>query len=587
MMNTMSSPQCAVRLSWVRHVLHGAIISMTLAAWAMPVRAQENPPTGFGCGIQNNNTGETLPAGAHGDPLFKIVTSQKFCPNNALEFRNLLKQLGLKLNPAMVADRGFNNPLPQGLFSFFEAVTGDYEGNKIEPGDWFFGHFQVAVNNNTAGTSVLQEQNQGSDNALLLESVVWDPTIGMFRFYEIRGNGQGGTWFYRGSSLDILDDIKNVWRNSNPGEPLFGRNPDLAKQDQGGPRLRCSGCHMNGGPIMKELAFPHNMWWRKERPLPLGSLVIQPAIQGILDDVVDASVFSKWIDDGYTKLFSSKRYMDERGKLTLQEQLRVIFCEQEVNLASDTTPLGDPNAKVVQAPVGFFVDPRLLPDGPKFVEIKKDLYVNALNHFQSQFFDVQSSDSIGIDADHGFSSPVKSHSDMLLAEAMVKAKIVDMEFVIDVLAVDMTRPMFSKERCNLLQLVPDRADDDWLEEFKGRLEASSSPAAAELLANLTDPKRDIAYHQKQAAALVKTLQKNAENQDIVTGWVRLLSQRRIEVFRSQISQHPQGQIFEPEFRLLFPTLNLLKADQNESAYGGVPDQYWLNPETGTTELSAQ
>ncbi len=71
----------------------------------------------------------------------------------------------------------------------------------------------------------------------------------------------------------------------------------------------------------------------------------------------------------------------------------------------------------------------------------------------------------------------------------------------------------------------------------------------------------------------------------VNGYVRLLTQRRIAVYQAQISQHPQGQIFEPGFRLIFPTMQLFQKNQQQIAYGGVPGQYWLNPATGVVELT--
>ena len=67
--------------------------------------------------------------------------------------------------------------------------------------------------------------------------------------------------------------------------------------------------------------------------------------------------------------------------------------------------------------------------------------------------------------------------------------------------------------------------------------------------------------------------------------MRLLAQNRIAVYQAQISQHPQGQIFEPGFRLIFPTMGLFKKNQDQIAYGGVPGQYWLSPVTGLVELS--
>lgn len=570
-------------------LLLGTILLTAVPLSAQPggrtkVAAAVKPIRSGGCTIQDNNTGNVLPTqgtGVHGDPLFKIVTSQNFCPDNALVFRGILQGLGLDLHPAMVANRGFNDPLPAGSFSFFEAVTGNYQGTNLEFGDWFFGHFQTAVNNNTAGTSVLAEQQQASPNALLLESVVWDPTVGMYRFYEIRGNGQGGEWFYRGSSQDIQDDIQNLWRNYDPSEPIFGTAAF------GGPRLRCSGCHMNGGPLMKELQSPHDSWWRKERPLRFGSMVIQPAIQGILDKVVDAGDFSSWVKAGYTKLFNSEQYMQARSQKSLQEQLRPLFCEQEVNLESDSRPYTDA-ADTIQVPAAFFVDPRLTPDGPKSVAISKDLYTKALNHFQSSFMDSQNGDqTAGIDADHAFEAPVKGYSDIQLIDALVKRGLIDNKFVLAAVAVDMTRPMFSRDRCALLQLLPNKDASGWQEEFQKKLQASPSSAAQEFQKNLTDPSRTPAYYYQRAAKLMKAIQENTANQTAVNSYVRLLAQRRIAVFSAQISQNPHGQIFEPDFRLIFPTFQLIGKDQQEMAYGGVPGQYWLNPDTGLVELAPQ
>src|SRR6185295_5528409 len=117
------------------------------------------------------------------------------------------------------------------------------------------------------------------------------------------------------------------------------------------------------------------------------------------------------------------------------------------------------------------------------------------------------------------------------------------------------------------------------------LARSPWPGARELLDNLKNPERTAAHHQARARAMVAAVQETTAFQSGVTGLVRLLAQQRVAVFHAQISQHPQGQIFEPEFRLIFPTFNLLKQDQQDVAYGGVPGQYWLNPATGRVELA--
>lgn len=556
----------------------------------------------LGCTVEDNNTGYILRKDAHQDALFQTLMRQKFCPQTALEFRALLQKEGLTPNPAMVANRGFHNPLPAGSFSFFEAVTGDFKGDggvntpsqKLDFGDFFFGHFTAAAIDNTALTSILAPQQDATPNNLLLESVVWDPRKQMFNFYEIRGNGNGGTWFYRGDSRDILLDITNVHRNTDPSQLLFG------EVSLGGARLRCSGCHMNGGPIMKELAPPHDSWWTKERPLDLGGMRIAPELQPILSAVVDASQFSGWVVKGNDKLVRSQPYWYERGRRSLQEQLRPLFCEQEVNLDSDLQPYESIHP-MVTAPAGLFVNQCLLT-GPNStigdclrtatarVEVPKGLYTQSLKNFDSLFLDYQAGGARptdSLDADHAFESPVKSHSDMLLVQRMIEDGLIDEEFAVDVLALDMTRPMFSAERCGLLLLVPNRpVEGNWRAQFESRLEASKRPGARELLANLRDPQRDANYHRARAQEVIGKVRFNARQLDsAVNGYVRLLAERRIAVFNNQISQHPEGQIFEPDFRLIFPTFQLLKKNQNEIAYGGVPGQFWLNPVNGLVELA--
>jgi hypothetical protein len=559
-------------------------------------------PPASKCTIQDNNSGNTLPDNFSADPLFKIVTAQNICPQNALELRKRLLQLGYALKPAMVADRGFNNPLPAGSFSFFETVSnpaGSTGTLPIQDGDWFFGHFQVANNNNNASASELVEQQQGTQDNLLLESIVWDPNAGFYRFYEIRGTGQGGEWFYRGSSIDIQDDIRNLWRNTDPGQPVFGSAPASNPGRWGGQntafKLRCSGCHMDGGPIMKELAGPHDSWWRVERPLTLGSLVIQQELQPILANVIDADTFAGFIKKGVDKLLSSKPYMAARAaNYSLQEQLRPLFCEQEVNLESDQQPFTGP-ATTIEAPVSFFIDPRLLPDDQKPITIDKTLYTNALNTFQSSFMDYQSGASAGIDADHAFEAPVKGHADIALIAALTgpqpgtDGKLVTPDFVTAVLAVDMTRPMFSATRCGLLALLPATADAGWQQRFQDALHANPSPAAQELYRNLTSPDHNAAAQKAAARKLVAQLQSNVSGEDgaaAVTGLVRLLAQQRLAVFQAQISQHPQGEIFEPSFRLIFPTMELFGPDQQQLAYGGVTGQFWLDPADARAKLVA-
>ena len=551
------------------------------------VRAVKTPVGG--CTVQNNNTATTLEPGANGDALFKLLSAEERCPQNALIFRDLVEKKGMTLHPTMVANRGYSNPLPQGSFSFFEAITGTYGEQELAFGDWFFGHFTAASIDNTASTSTLSPQQAATPDSLLLETIIWDPKKGVFNFYEIRGTGQGGVWFYRGDSNDILLDTKNLYRNTDPTQPIFS-----GPQSVGGlpttPRLRCSGCHMNGGPIMKELKSPHDSWWTTQRPLLLGGMRIAPEFKPIFENLVTADKLEQWVKAANAKLLASAPYWKDRSALSLQEQLRPLFCEQEVNLDSDDAPFDSPLA-TIKAPVGFFVDQRLVPDVAA-VTINKSLYTNALTAFQSAFIDYQSGSIANAvqpinqsDADHAFETPVKSHSDMALVQKMIDAGLIDETFVFNVISVDMTRPMFSAARCSLLRLLPTQASSDWRKQFEKNLVASSNPAAKELLASLKDPLRTPAYHRKPAADLIAKVQAKAAQQNAVSGYVRLLAGRRIAVFQAEISQHPNGQIFEPGFRLIFPTMQLFQKDQQQIGYGGVPGQYWLNPSSALVELA--
>jgi hypothetical protein len=135
--------------------------------------------------------------------------------------------------------------------------------------------------------------------------------------------------------------------------------------------------------------------------------------------------------------------------------------------------------------------------------------------------------------------------------------LIDREFVIDVLAVDLTNPVFSTARCGLLRLLPESADGDWQKTFRDSLQAAASgnPAARELLNNFTDPQRDAKFHQARAERFLSQSQSRLQSKGAVIELVRLLAQRRQEVRDSEISKNPLGQILEERtnFRVIFPT----------------------------------
>ena len=295
---------------------------------------------------------------------------------------------------------------------------------------------------------------------------------------------------------------------------------------------------------MKELAAPHNDW-NTARRLPLENMKPDAVLQRILQGMVDADELAKSVKAGLQKLADSERFQQGKKALSLQEQLRPLFCPVELNLESDFTPLDD------KAPLGipsaFLIDSRLAQSS---ITIDHAQYDGALVALNAVFPEIRPQRR---DGDHGWLTPVKAFSDMRAVESLIKQGLIDQEFVSDVLAVDLTNPVFSRSRCGLLRLVPNKADANWKETFKTSLKtAKTNPAAQELLNNLTDPTRTAQFHQARGARLLSQCQNRLQTQDSVTTLYRLLAQRRSEAFASEISKNPLGQILEPTFRVIFP-----------------------------------
>jgi hypothetical protein len=457
----------------------------------------------------------------------RLLEAQDQCPSTSLAFRNLIESSGARLETTMVNFLSFHNPNP-GAFFLFEIVSGQLAGLNlsVERGDLLFGHFLT----NSRSRLVL------NTSGLLVEAIAWDPAKQLFNFYELVADGgpQRASWFYRGDSKLILEDIQFLYRQRTAGQQPFHE------------RLRCSGCHVNGGLLQKELAAPHNDWWMKSRLLPLGSLTPDATVTKILQGLVDTDELTKLVQTTSRRLAASPEYRKALQSRTMQEQLRPLFCAVELNLESDLDPFDDRKPSV-QIPAGFFADPRL---GAASIAIPRQNYAQALQQLQSRMRGLPDR----TDADHAWLTPVKANSDMVMTEALVEMGVVDNEFVADVLAVDFTNPLFSASRCGLLTLVPVEGGPDFLPRFQTALKTSADPAAKRLLENLTDPKRDATFHRQQVSGYLDACQKRASKPEAAIEWFGVLAQRRAAVDQAELSQHQQGRdhILESPDRVVFP-----------------------------------
>ncbi|MFI4956155.1 MAG: hypothetical protein ACHQAX_02975 [Gammaproteobacteria bacterium] len=446
------------------------------------------------------------------DVLYTLLNDPSVaCPNNVGEFKLLLENNKLFSKKAMVANRGHHNPA-QGSFSFFETV--------IE-GEFFFGHFTGLENQ-----QLILDQSP-APGKLLIELIAWDANKRVFNFYELRGIKTGTRWFYRGDSFDALADNKNLYRIPKPGEAKFGSI------------MRCSACHNSGGPIMKELVSPHNDWWLTSRPLLFGDYRLSKEASTSNQVIIDAALFAQSVYHGMNKLENSDTYQEKIASLSLQEQLRPLFCTTEINIDSDEDTTGD-----IQIPSDFWIDARL---GYVEAKMSRKNYESLLIKHNVKF-----PENNLPDAYHAWLAPIRSVADQLAIDKLLSNNVITMDFVKAVLGVDFKHPVFSQQRCHLLKQVPNQLDAHWLETFEITLKNSSDVSAKSLLANLSDAEHGFANLNGSIKTYLKEISSLENNATLQEQAVKKLLHVRQELSSSEISQNPLGQILEPGFRVIFP-----------------------------------
>lgn len=425
------------------------------------------------CPIYNS---QNLKIGHLNDGVSYLLFISSKCPSNVLEWNREIERAGLKHAPSMVANRGRNNP-DMGSFSFFESVTGKFE--------FFYGHFTDKHQN-----KIVLDQSS-APNKLLIELIAWDFKKKAYNFYELRGKDNiSSRWFYRGDSFDALKDNTFLYRD-NGSQPKFGS------------RMRCSACHNSGGPIMKELSFPHNDWWTSKRSLIFGLNQLDQKIAEYVKAIVPAEKFSEKVREGIRRLANSPTYRLAKSQMSLQEKLRPLFCEQEINIESSDS------SKEINIPSAFFINPLI---GRNIVKLSQAEYTDLLKKYKMKFPETDFMDS-----DHAWLTPVKGYSDLLAIQDLINDKVISPYFADAILKFDQDFPLFSKKRCDLLKKVPEVPSANWEKNFLGQISYPLRPTSTDKFKKLLGVRE---------AAL-----------------------------RSEISRNPLGQILEPGFRVIFPKSN--------------------------------
>lgn len=463
------------------------------------------------------------------DAFAKGVAGLAQPPLRIADLRSTLRGWGGKLIPHLVANEGHHNP-DNGSFSAFEAYEGPSPGGDMGPGQLFIGWFM-----GREGDAL--QALEGPNSGLIVEVMAWDHQKGAYSYWELMGREGKLAWFYRGDGREVLDQVVGVQPVVGPGR--FGSG------------LRCAGCHTLGGPVMKELDGPHNDWWRAARPFPLGGAKLVPGSlpAEVFAKAEDASAFRSRVLAGMAQWVHSPQ---GPAKRPLPQAMRSLMGAMEVNLVSDAQPNEAKGAQVA-IPAAFFVDPFLAPNAAP-VLLPRAAYESAAKAAGYRF---APEGAKAPDADHAFLAPVRGHQDALVVKELLRDFLLDEELVADVLAVDFTQALYSQQRASLLRFVPEATTNP--AHLRASLMAALSKAppqdaaAAELLRNLEEPKRNLAFHRARAAAfLAKLRAQGSQKPGVAADWLRLLSVRRLEVAAAATAQNPKGTILEPGFRVIFP-----------------------------------
>jgi hypothetical protein len=309
------------------------------------------------------------------------------------------------------------------------------------------------------------------------ELIGMDKTAGVFNYY-VRESKQN-QWVFMGSSIDAVSQGYKCDDN--------GACEPVAAKD-----ARCWACHEGGGANMKEL---HSPWsgWNLNNGMPGNDAIIKKfgSQLGTANTGID---LEGRVSSG-NQLWNKTRIKTLKAK-GAAEVLRPLFCTLTLNLQDAGSP-----GNVSNVPGNYLVSDTFGGG----VAIDNASYQAQLKANDQRITDgskqLQGKNGPVIDNQNAFRAPIKGFIDVDYIDQLIAEKIIDDDFAKDVLNVDLTRPVFSKIRCDLLSKAPDIKGADLTPDkirdgFKANLKGATG-AGAQLLKNLEDPK-DAQAHQTDA-----------------------------------------------------------------------------------------
>ncbi|MBK8720151.1 MAG: hypothetical protein IPN32_36420 [Deltaproteobacteria bacterium] len=321
----------------------------------------------------------------------------------------------------------------------------------------------------------------------------------LFSLFGLRSTTKGLPGNVEVIAFDRTNAVFNYYAIEDGEMHFFGNSADYMKIAQG-EGARCNECHPNGALNMKELAAPW-VHWEGDTTTPgadtlvdghddLGSKTDGIELEGIVDRGNDAILATR------TKTLLATN--------DLKQVLRPLFCAEQLNLEEGSSSAGGGAPSSI--PGGALVDSRLSFGS---VSVGADVYTAAIKAAKQKVVDgsgAQLKDKSGkgvVDTHFAFVFPVVSREDQSYVDKLVELKVIDEDFKNDVLAVDMTRPVFSADRCRLLESAPSIAKlttstgkavkslpkkirDGFVAALAGATEGSAEAQLAGFLANTSD-----------------------------------------------------------------------------------------------------
>ena len=238
-------------------------------------------------------------------------------------------------------------------------------------------------------------------------------------------------------SFDESAGVFNYYETDGQTLNFFGTSKDFLKGKGSNDDRRCAGCHVGGGLIMKELRAPW-LHWEGDTTTP-GVAELITANKKHLGSQSNGIELEGTVDSA-NSIWNAKRIEAMKEVGDTREILRPLFCTQEINI-------GAVNGTPSSVPADFLLDP-LVSNFP-FLQFASADYTSLVSSNGQKVGRTGKPDTF-----FPMAFPHRSSIDSDYVNQLIQLGILDDELAKDVVLVDFTRPIFSDDRCGLLDAVP-------------------------------------------------------------------------------------------------------------------------------------